>query len=222
MRDGFAKAWRKRQDYFKGSGHPGGHVPTCQHFELLLFMKDSVANKPNKSSNIASRARNIPTQPTSSQPTQNLNDSASPTFDFHTSAASQSSSNPNINQSFGFLSPPAGLPAAASTPSRVSITRGRDKTSASSNNFTKPGPKERAGEKRKAEERRDGIDALLVKTLASESSKENLPPAREDSGDMLFCKSLAPILEKLPRKKNRRARIKIQEVLYELEESDSD
>ena len=44
----------------------------------------------------------------------------------------------------------------------------------------------------------------------------------EDDPDMLFLKSLHLTLAKLPKRKNRQARIKLQQVLFELEESDDD
>ena len=85
------------------------------------------------------------------------------------------------------------------------------------------GPKERSREKRRIEDHRDSIDTLLIKILAStcdNNAKENVPPQKEVSSHMLFCNSLAPILEKITEEKKRKARVKIQEVLCELE-SDS-
>ena len=213
LKDAFTRAWRKRSEHLRGSGRPGSKLPTCAHFESLLFIKDSIASRTNKASNCETENSHIGSS-SINLPVPNIpNDS-------HQQSTSQ-------NTSASFQSPPffqsSPVTCSGSRPSLQSefIATNASDRSQSSTTYSKPGGKERAREKRKAEERRDEIDALLVKTLATESSKENLQP-KEDSSDMLFCKSIAPILEKLPKRKNRKARLKIQEVLFELEESDSE
>ena len=72
------------------------------------------------------------------------------------------------------------------------------------------------------------VDTLLMKTLQEfgtekeQSTEESVPVQKQDeSADSLFCRSLIPILENLNAKKNRYARMKIQELLYEIEFDDS-
>ena len=98
LKDAFTRACRKRAEYFRGSGRPSGKVPTCQHFDLLLFMKDSVSNKSNKASNYSSQESDFSQSEVNSSSTLNL---PSPIFEYNC-VSTQSSP-------FGLLSPPAGL-----------------------------------------------------------------------------------------------------------------
>ena len=60
------------------------------------------------------------------------------------------------------------------------------------------------------------IDLLLAEALSkSGGSKEK--SEEEDDSDWHFCKSLVSILKKLPPKKNRLARLEIQQVLFRYE-----
>jgi hypothetical protein len=66
------------------------------------------------------------------------------------------------------------------------------------------------------------VDTMLVKTL-KDMEKPNIPAVSETTdADTLFCKSLIPTLKGLPAKKNRQAKLKIQQVLYDLEFGESD
>ena len=66
------------------------------------------------------------------------------------------------------------------------------------------------------------VDTMLAKTLM-DMERPNIPAVSEPTdADTLFCKSLIPTLKELPAKKNRQAKLKIQQVLYDLEFEESD
>ena len=72
------------------------------------------------------------------------------------------------------------------------------------------------------------VDKMLIKSLQCLGTDNELSTEesvsvqeQEESADSLFCHSLIPILESLSAKKNRYAKIKIQELLYEIEFDDS-
>ena len=85
-----------------------------------------------------------------------------------------------------------------------------------------PCTKKRQRAQQKADERRDNIDLLLVNALSKSENSETAAQSSKDeeSSNMLFCKSLVPILESLPPKKNRLARLEIQKLLISLEFDD--
>ena len=60
------------------------------------------------------------------------------------------------------------------------------------------------------------VDTLLMKALSDSAPKSEMNVTSESS-DTLFCKSLIEILEKLPPRKNRLARMDIRRVLLEYE-----
>ena len=73
----------------------------------------------------------------------------------------------------------------------------------------------------KKSERQDKIDLLLVNALSK--SDEQKPGTQESkSSNHLFCDSIVEILDKLPSKKNRMARVEIQQVLMKYEFDDSE
>lgn len=77
------------------------------------------------------------------------------------------------------------------------------------------------------EELSNTVDLLTLKYLDNFSSAEkelnqSTENFKEEDPDMLFLKSLHSSLTKLPKRQNRRARIKMQQVLFELEGSDDD
>lgn len=65
------------------------------------------------------------------------------------------------------------------------------------------------------------VDALLVKTLQDmqEPSSKSTTIGDNDE-DMLFCKSLVPQLKKMPARQNRLAKIKINQLLFDMEFND--
>ena len=63
----------------------------------------------------------------------------------------------------------------------------------------------------------NAIDEALMTTMDNIQNLREAPPPVEDDIDVLFCKSIAPILSNLPSQKNRLAKLKIQTLLYELE-----
>ena len=65
------------------------------------------------------------------------------------------------------------------------------------------------------------VDSMLVKALGDLDKKEkNSVDPEEIDGDVSFCQSLVPILKSLTQRKNRQAKLKIQQVLYDLEFED--
>lgn len=62
------------------------------------------------------------------------------------------------------------------------------------------------------------VDSMLVKTLQDMNKGENSPPVQlgEDE-DSLYCRSLIPVFRELPLKKKRLAKLKIDELLYNIE-----
>ena len=68
------------------------------------------------------------------------------------------------------------------------------------------------------------VDKLLIKTLGAMEEKEKVADSavnEQKHSDYLFCNSLVPILRGLPQKKNRYAKMKIQQLLYEIEYEES-
>ena len=72
---------------------------------------------------------------------------------------------------------------------------------------------------KKINDRKESIDYLLIEAL--NKTKDEVPAEeKEDDKDLLFVKSIVPILKILPPKKNRLAKIEIQQLLlrYEFDE----
>lgn len=61
------------------------------------------------------------------------------------------------------------------------------------------------------------LDMMLVDALSKTSETQH---EGKKSSDELFCLSIVETLQKLPPKKNRQAKIRIQEILLDLEFSD--
>ena len=72
----------------------------------------------------------------------------------------------------------------------------------------------------KKSERQDKIDLLLVNALSK--SDESMAHSESKSSNHLFCDSIVEILDKLPSKKNRMARVEIQQVLLKYEFDNGD
>ena len=88
-------------------------------------------------------------------------------------------------------------------------------TSSSSANFEAP-PTKKPREKRKRNEDTAGPKSQILEQLGS-IEMELKKNEEDDNEDWLFCKSLVPTLKKLPPRKNKLAKIKIGQLLFELE-----
>ena len=65
------------------------------------------------------------------------------------------------------------------------------------------------------------MDTMLVKTLQDMQQQEHTviskPLKEDDDEDALYCRSIVPIVRELPVKKRRLAKVKISELLYQIE-----
>lgn len=192
------KCLKKRDDYYR-SGNKAGKIPTCKCFNDLLFLKDSVNNKTKTVSNIkiVEKSPNVNNNTSNNNKTPTMSNSSTP---------NESTCNTSNDSLANYENTPRSLKAINNDDSA---------------NLSKLSAKKRQSTKRKAEERRDDIDTLLIKTL---SKCDDAPVTKQEneSSDMLFCKSLVPIMESLRKKKNRKARLEIQRILMELESDESD
>lgn len=74
--------------------------------------------------------------------------------------------------------------------------------------------------KRNNMERKDQIDLMLIDALSKESNTRTSNNDDNIDADMLFFKSMAPLLRKLPPKKNRLLKIDMQKLCLEYEFDD--
>jgi hypothetical protein len=63
------------------------------------------------------------------------------------------------------------------------------------------------------------VDTLLVKTLQDIQASTSKSSTVGDD-DILFCKSLVPVLKEMSARQNRLAKIKINQLLFEIEFND--
>ena len=89
-----------------------------------------------------------------------------------------------------------------------------DATTTTTTTSTSAPPQKTGKRKHVASEIELGIDAMIVKALAGD--KEETQKVGDSDEDQLFCLSLVSMLKSLPTKKKRYARMKIEELFYEL------
>ena len=86
--------------------------------------------------------------------------------------------------------------------------------------LTQPTATVQTKRKKKSSVEIDPVEEYLIKELAG-SKKEPTPEQEKDAED-LFCLSIVPTLKRLPPKKRQLAKLKIQQLLFDLEFGDSD
>lgn len=91
-------------------------------------------------------------------------------------------------------------------------------SSSSSTNFEVPSVK-KAREKRKRSDDTARTSQILEQIGSIET--ELLKNQEDDNEDSLYCRSLIPTLKKLPPRKNKLAKIKISQLLFEMEFDES-
>ena len=82
-------------------------------------------------------------------------------------------------------------------------------------------PTKRNNKRKNSSDLELGIDAMIVKALSSnveESREESKMQRNSTDEDELFCLSLVGMLKSLPTRKKRYARMKIENIFYELSE----
>jgi len=189
LRDGFVKCLKKMGEASK-SGSSATKIHYCQYFEQLLFLKDSVSNRPSTSNVV------LPIH---------VNESRTSIVE--------------TDHNIGAIEASIPEPVPISQPKNSS----KLETACKSSTLQPTVKKRKNNEDAKKDERRENIDSLLVKTLARYDEverKEN--ESNEENSDWLFLRSLVPILQKLPPKKNRLARMDIQKILMNYEFDDTD
>ena len=202
LKENFKRCLDKRNRMTK-SGAVAHSLPTCKYFQNLQFLKDKIGNKETESNiSLPDHHQQQAFAPITS------NSWRQQILIPNTSAGTQELiSAPNTNGSM------MGNSTASLTPSSV-----KRKNCSDAPLTTK--------QKRLArEELSNRVDSLTLKYLDDMKSSEkefNQLIEKEDDPDMLFLKSLHVSLNKLPRKKNRQARMKIQQVLFDLEEPSDD
>ena len=88
-------------------------------------------------------------------------------------------------------------------------------TSSSSTNFEVPSTK-KPREKRKRSDDTTGQTSQILEQIGS-IEMELKKNQDDDNEDSLYCRSLVPTLQKLPPRKNKLAKIKISQLLFEME-----
>ena len=89
-----------------------------------------------------------------------------------------------------------------------------DQTSSSADSTSRSKPK-----KKYDGSQGNDIDLMVLKTFKEANDTPVQNPV-DESADFLFFKSLLPAMAALSKKQNRKARMKIQEIIFELEDSD--
>lgn len=189
------------------SGVAAHVLPKCKYFENLMFLNDKISNQETES-NIT-----LGTESLGCASSQLTNDGNS------TSTSSVASSAVSVSPAPSNSPIPFPLQPAISQSSTTSSSGKRKyDTAAQQNSLT-------AKQKKAAkEDLSTRVDALTLKYLEDMRSteKECELGDKEDDADFLFLKSLLPCMKQLPKRKNRQARLKIQQVLFGLEDSDDE
>ena len=200
------------------SGAGARSLPTCRYFQNLLFLKDKISNKETESNVSLPNESDADSLEHSQQQSFELPNSR-PAIMQHppsllTTAASSASNQKQVSTTVSTQQQNAGAPLSH-TPSNRKC---------SSDALFSGTPKQKRAAR---EELSNTIDLLTLKYLDGFNNSEmgldkSTKSLEEDDPGMLFLKSLHLTLAKLPKRKNRQARIKLQQVLFELEESDDD
>ncbi len=211
LRENFKRCLDKRNRLTR-SGAGARSLPTCRYFQNLLFLRDKVSNKETESN--VSLPNHSDADSLGDSITLNLEGhsqqlSCTPPLSTTTTAGSSTQKQaPTTTQQLNTSVPSSHTPA---------------KRKSCSDALFSGNPKQKRAAR---EELSNTVDLLTLKYLDGFSSEKNLEQStenfKEDDPDMLFLKSLHSSLRKLPKKKNRQARIQLQQVLFEMETSDDE
>ena len=197
LRENFRKALNRRKRAAK-SGAGGNISSTCRFFKELSFLTDVIGVKTGQS-NVAPALFTPPASPAFTHESPE-----SPVMVRRKSCAtatSQSSTEPSVGAA---TSQSSAEPSVGETP--LSTMRPISTVSREQN-------------KKRKNDSGSSVQSVLERAIQADldKSKETVI----DDPDELFCKSLAPSLKGLSKKKNKQAKIKMMQVLLDME-SDSD
>lgn len=196
MRENFKRCLVKRSEMTR-SGAAAQTLPKCKYFNQLQFLQDKVMNKETHS-NVS-----LPPPPSPS-------------------VSSTASSGPQTPTP---LSSPPLTPTPLSSQPDMACPPEHTFGAPTQSNQSKSGKRRSANNiqeqpNKKATSNMDEqfLNALndineTTKNIVAREPKKTL----EDDEDMHFCKSIVPTLRKLPPRKNKVAKLKIQQLLFELE-----
>ncbi len=88
-------------------------------------------------------------------------------------------------------------------------------SSSSSTNFEVPTAKKHREKRKRADDNTEQRNKILEQISSIDTELKN--NQEDDNEDSLFCKSLVPTLRKLPPRKNKLAKIRISQLLFEME-----
>ena len=181
------------------SGAAGHTLPKCKYFDSLLFLYDKISNR-ETTSNVTLPKEN------SSEDLETIDHEL-----LQSETWSYSSSSPILQ------SPQSPCIPTAVVPISTQISNQSEKRKFAEIE-TKP-----TSIKPKKSDMSSTLDMLTMQMLANETASASKKEAQgaEDS-DLLFFKSLLPAMHSMPKRKNRLARKRIQEIIFELETSDDD
>ena len=131
-----------------------------------------------------------------------------------TSASQNASSSTSSSQ----YTPSLGSPQYNGASCNLTLVSPPYKRASETQKTSSTAPKKRKLSGATKEQEQDLLHMEMLYTLKLMDKQPEKGDA--ENSNILFLKSLFPILDKLPRKKNGRARMKMQEILFDLEDSD--
>ena len=196
LRENFRKCLNRRKKASK-SGASGKQLSTCQFFKELSFLLDVIGVKTTYS-NIRP---DIFTPPAS--PVDRHSISPPMTRKSFPPTATISSAVGNVPSSP--LNPPA--PSPTSTLPQVSTMTTTTITTPRNN---------------KRKQATEPVQSALERAIMADIDKSKETEVEKNDPDELFCKSIVSSFKGLTKKKNKQAKIKVLQVLLDMEDSDDD
>lgn len=195
LKDSLKKCLDKRRAMTR-SGAPAGCLPTCKYFEVMRFLHEKTSNLPTHS--------NVDISPAASShviETGNFEDQS----DAFSPAISTSSTSPF--QPIACSMSPLSVPASPCTLTTPTPERPIDENT--SKKRKRPSSEKSAYDPFLQQIKQ--MDDQLIKIVNKESA---------DDEATAFCMSLVPVLKDFDKKKLRLAKIKIQQLLFDIEFDD--
>lgn len=186
------------------SGAAAHTLPKCKYFDTLLFLHDKVSNRETSSNVILPNENGGKDLETIDQEI------------LQSDTWTYSSSSPSVQ------SPQSSCVSTPSTATASYPTSTQTSSQSEKRKFAQ-NEKKTTAMKPKKNDMSSTLDMLTMQILASETVSASKEKAQcEEDTDLLFFKSLLPAMHSMPKRKNRLARKKIQDIIFELESSDDD